>query len=322
MNHLNKEPRLLSAAAVISLLAVTSSFAETFTWTGTTSGDWNDATNWSSDGANTRPNEIATGDVVINNTTNLDQIIRGNTTINSLEFGSSNLGETTIGLIAGNGTTARNLTFSATSGNSTLTIDAASTGDKIFNNLGKVRLNSNLDIVHNGADDLRFNSEVTSSGNLSITGSGVTYLDGANTYTGNTTINAGSTLRSTSGAGSEFAFKIGANGVNNAMLGTGSVFLHTTFVLDLSTASTIVGSEWLILDVDNLTESYRSTFAVASENGGFTEASGLWSITENGVDYEFAELTGMLTVVPEPGTYALLAGLTGLTYVMLRRRRA
>ncbi|WP_345785454.1 PEP-CTERM sorting domain-containing protein [Thalassobacterium maritimum] len=29
-----------------------------------------------------------------------------------------------------------------------------------------------------------------------------------------------------------------------------------------------------------------------------------------------------VTTVPEPGTYALLAGLSGLTFAMLRRRRA
>ena len=72
-----------------------------------------------------------------------------------------------------------------------------------------------------------------------------------------------------------------------------------------------------------------------------TEAK--WSITENstgilasnvatiryvfptqalsGVQYKEIDIIGVVSVIPEPGTYALIAGMLGLSYVMVRRRR-
>jgi len=54
---------------------------------------------------------------------------------------------------------------------------------------------------------------------------------------------------------------------------------------------------------------------------GFTDAgSNTWTRVNLGSTYTFDEATGLLTAIPEPGTWALLAfSLT--TMVVLRRRR-
>jgi len=142
-------------------------------------------------------------------------------------------------------------------------------------------------------------------------------LSGINTYTGNTTVTGGNmTLSDNAG----LKFVIGANGVNNRLLGTGIINLDGDFTFDLAGAGTALGNSWNIVNVASLTETFGSTFSV----NGFSDIGGnLWEATNvnGGRTYQFSEATGLLSVtaVPEPTTWALLAG--GLTLVTVLRRR-
>ena len=53
----------------------------------------------------------------------------------------------------------------------------------------------------------------------------------------------------------------------------------------------------------------------------FAQAGDVWTASAAGLTYTFSQLTGDLSVIPEPGTYALLAGCFALASVMIRRRR-
>jgi len=174
---------------------------------------------------------------------------------------------------------------------------------------------------------------LTLSGNIteSGTGNGLTFatsgtvqasnhfvLGGSNTYTGNTTINVGTLVLANT---SNTKFVIGASGINNQILGNGTIQLDGNFTFDLSGAGTTLGNSWDIVHTATLAETFGSTFSVADF---ISVNSTLWSKSiGSGKFYNFDESTGLLSVttVPEPSTWALIG--LGLTCALiLRRRRA
>ncbi|CAA6676305.1 MULTISPECIES: PEP-CTERM sorting domain-containing protein [unclassified Lentimonas] len=88
--------------------------------------------------------------------------------------------------------------------------------------------------------------------------------------------------------------------------------------LNLDLTDLTAGSElgtYELIDYGSL----NGTFGIVNVLG--LEAGQTFS-TDYVYDFGGGDLGIAISVIPEPGTYALLAGLTGLTFVMLRRRRA
>ena len=150
-----------------------------------------------------------------------------------------------------------------------------------------------------GAGNVSLDGIIANNGNGTI-GEGTLTLSGNNTYTENTTVSAGTLVLSNTGG---LRFNIGAAGVNNKLDGSGSATLDGTFILNLTSAGTTIGNSWAILAA-SLGKSYGGTFAVASTNGPFTNSSGIWMRSENGVTYRFVQSTGILSVIPSGANYA------------------
>jgi hypothetical protein len=171
----------------------------------------------------------------------------------------------------------------------------------------------------------RFNvdSAISGSGPLYIgdNGSGeaarTVYINSPlNTYNGSITLMGSSADRAriTFASNSVMNFTIGASGVNNAILGTGTAAFNGNFAFNLAGASYTWGSSWNIVNVGGVATTFGDTFTVS----GFTDMGTYWTTLVNGTTYTFNELTGVLSI-PEPGTGVLLMGGLGL-FLALRRR--
>lgn len=162
------------------------------------------------------------------------------------------------------------------------------------------------------ASNFIFSGEI-SNGGLTKAGNQTLTISGSNTYTGDTTVSAGTLLLSDN---AQLVFDIGANGVNNSIEGTGTLTLDGDFNFDLTGAATSAAS-WNIVNVATLNETFGSTFSVV----GFTDAgSDTWTKTIGASTYTFDEAIGVLSVIPEPSTIALLAVFIPFLTAMRRRR--
>jgi autotransporter-associated beta strand protein len=140
-------------------------------------------------------------------------------------------------------------------------------------------------------------ADVTGSGTLNVGTTNSYYVrlySSNNTFTGN--INVAGRFELANGANQKFV--IGANGVNNAITGSGAtqVLLNGIFNLDMTNAAVNIGNSWTLVTAANT--AYGSTFGVS----GFAKIGGIWHDYLGGLAY--SESTNALTAVAKSSTTA------------------
>ncbi len=133
------------------------------------------------------------------------------------------------------------------------------------------------------------------SGGMTFTGAATTTLTEVNRYTGNTTIDAGTTVLVPLGA--EVSVAPTTDGVSTKITGTGAITFQGKLRVDATNTDITDGNSWTVVDV--ATPTYDSSFGVAIAGVLDLTAQGD-GVTHIGVDgnntWTYSETTGVLSL--------------------------
>ena len=315
---MNKK-NLVCKAACLFLMA--NAQAVTFTWVGGGGTRWTDANNWTNEeGVNMAPISSNETDLVFSDAPRDTAVTRNDYTIRSMTFDETIGADNHVFNIFRSALFQRNLTMDSSTGTSTITVEANSTGNITIdggNVDGRFTLNNPLDVVHNGEGSLIFNAPFTQQENeengITLSGTGFVTMSQVNLYTGNTVVDVAELLVADGGG---FRIVPGVNGVTNSISGSSGATLFMDGVLDIdfSGTDTTAGNSWLVVDGSNLMVDYGNdlpvkTFRVTSSLGDFNDddLDGIWELGFGTIAFQFDEATGLLTV-EEGGTIGFWTG--------------
>ena len=167
--------------------------------------------------------------------------------------------------------------------------------------------NHNLGTAGNLIGTLKFQSgtlknvsQINNGAALIKTSAGTLTLDGANTYTGDTNVSAGTLQLAATGS---LTFKPTGASASNKITGAATAQLNGTLKLDLSAAAIATGNSWTIVDVASPTYSLTGVTST-SPTLTFSNSSGVWTAVDGNNTWTFTQSTGALTLaVASPGGF-------------------
>lgn len=215
--------------------------------------------------------------------------------------------------------------ITVTSGTGTRTIgNNADTGSYNTNYSGDITVNGDLTVHSMSVEGyvLRFSGALSGTGDITKTGAGVWRLeDSANTWTGNLFVEEGGFVLD---ADARFNFVLGEDSAVNTVTGTSVSTADFSGDIVIDNGGLTTGS-WQLVDVDSFgdaTFGASVTLRLLGESAEFVAVGdGLYQFG----GWSFNSYTGMLTgtgMIPEPSTFAALAGLGAIGLAAMRRRRA